>query len=1283
MATAEFYVPLPVDEEEEQEQRLRAIKDGNAAIEHSDRAANDSLATTGLHKSSLNFDRGILEAITDIGSGPEPVAAAVEGEFRETADPERSANSFAELNAMSDTIAHILQEAARESVSGDTEARYDYTQQFDAGPDAEGTQTWQADHDDTATLADFNGSANTHLEPESASIGVQSAHISASSAELSPVTRSTSDPAVASGATVKIELAADTNLMAEQSVMEDFSTDLAIAADPSVTTESSANPAMVAEQAGTPSVTAMPTTVIDQAVTMAPTSEPTPTTDTPVPTAEPAVTAETAVSAAETTVTTDIPAPAAEPAPTADTAVSAAEPAVTTDTPAPTAEPVLSTDAAVSAAEPTPATDTPAPMAEPALTTDAAVSAAEPTVTTDTPALTAEPALTTDAAVSAAEPTPTTDTAAPTAEPVLTMDAAVSAAELTPATDTAAPTAKPVLTTDAAVSTAEPTVTTDPSAMPPVSGGEGADRVSGGRGNDILDGGAGNDRLSGGSGDDILSGGEGNDVLKGGSGADTFVFGENFGNDVVRDFSIGDGDQIDLSGTGISDFNSLMATATESRGSTTFQTEDGTITLRGVGMNELTAEQFLMAEPAPQGGIAAESVLSLDLTSLIPDGADTGTYEVVVSGLPDGASLSAGDEDSDRYWTMTVAQVVGLTIAIPTTASAAEQLADLNVEVIDTTTNEVVQTGAVDAESFDPASNTISLVPQGAAGQNQSTDATGNSGGGAIGATDGSTDGSNVENAATAGAETVPEDALSGAPPAAGGDVDAGIIAATEQTVADPALLADEPVAAEIVDEDAPEATPADDPGSETTSVANTGSSAGPAESAAPVEPNMAPTDLSLTGDTVAEHAANGTVVGSASATDGNSGDSFTYSLTDDAGGRFAIDRDTGEITVADGTLLNFEAANSHDITVQVTDSAGNTYEEVMTLNLTDINEAPTDLTLDGDTTLENPLNGAIVGTVSTADVDAGDSFTYALTNDADGRFMINGETGEVMILDGSRFDISDADSYDITVQVTDSGGLSYEESMTINVANLVDEMEGTWRGDRLQGDYGADNINGGAGDDEIYGDRGNDIIHGGAGDDYIDGGRNSDILMGGSGSDEIKGGAGDDILDGGTGADKLDGGSGADTATYITSGSGVTVNLATGHGTGGDAQGDELSHIENLTGSLHNDTLTGDSGNNVLTGLAGDDVITGGDGSDTFVFGAGGGNDTVYGGTGGGWTDTIQLQDTDGSAVDGGWTVTLTSGTQISDDGSSITLSDDSAGTITLSDGSEIAFEGIENINY
>ena len=58
--------------------------------------------------------------------------------------------------------------------------------------------------------------------------------------------------------------------------------------------------------------------------------------------------------------------------------------------------------------------------------------------------------------------------------------------------------------------------------------------------------------------------------------------------------------------------------------------------------------------------------------------------------------------------------------------------------------------------------------------------------------------------------------------------------------------------------------------------------------------------------------------------TDVDVGDALRYSLTDSAGGRFAIDATTGVLTVADGSLLNYEAAASHNITVRVTDSGTN-----------------------------------------------------------------------------------------------------------------------------------------------------------------------------------------------------------------------------------------------------------------------------------------------------------------------------------------------------------------------
>ena len=81
-------------------------------------------------------------------------------------------------------------------------------------------------------------------------------------------------------------------------------------------------------------------------------------------------------------------------------------------------------------------------------------------------------------------------------------------------------------------------------------GGIGNDRLWGGFGDDTIDGGADNDRLYGGGDDDVLYGGAGNDDLTGNSGADAFVFkGATafMGSDIVKDFSLSDGDMLDIS----------------------------------------------------------------------------------------------------------------------------------------------------------------------------------------------------------------------------------------------------------------------------------------------------------------------------------------------------------------------------------------------------------------------------------------------------------------------------------------------------------------------------------------------------------------------------------------------------------------------------------------------------------------------------------------------------------------------------------------------------------------
>jgi len=134
---------------------------------------------------------------------------------------------------------------------------------------------------------------------------------------------------------------------------------------------------------------------------------------------------------------------------------------------------------------------------------------------------------------------------------------------------------------------------------------------------------------------------------------------------------------------------------------------------------------------------------------------------------------------------------------------------------------------------------------------------------------------------------------------------------------------------------------------------------------------------------TIPENAANGTVVGSVAGVDVDVPDNWTYTLPNSAGGRFAIASGSGLITVADGSLLNYEAATSHAITVRATDAGGLSFDQIMTINLTDINEAPSAV-VDTATAVEaGGTNNSTTGTNPTGnvltndtDVDSGDTKT-------------------------------------------------------------------------------------------------------------------------------------------------------------------------------------------------------------------------------------------------------------------------------------------------------------------
>jgi serralysin len=158
--------------------------------------------------------------------------------------------------------------------------------------------------------------------------------------------------------------------------------------------------------------------------------------------------------------------------------------------------------------------------------------------------------------------------------------------------------------------------------------------------------------------------------------------------------------------------------------------------------------------------------------------------------------------------------------------------------------------------------------------------------------------------------------------------------------------------------------------------------------------------------------------------------------------------------------------------------------------------------------------------------------------------------------------------------------------------------------------------------DDIIYGYEGNDTLVGLTGDDMI---------FGGDDGDEIYGSHDDDYLKGGGGADVIDGGLHIDTAAYNDSPAGVSVSLISDSASGGDAEGDELNEIENLSGSAHADSLMGDNGVNVLHGWGGNDTLKGWGGDDTLWGGLG--HDDLYGMAG---IDTLRGEDGN-DLLDGG----------------------------------------------
>jgi Ca2+-binding RTX toxin-like protein len=280
---------------------------------------------------------------------------------------------------------------------------------------------------------------------------------------------------------------------------------------------------------------------------------------------------------------------------------------------------------------------------------------------------------------------------------------------------------------------------------------------------------------------------------------------------------------------------------------------------------------------------------------------------------------------------------------------------------------------------------------------------------------------------------------------------------------------------------------------------------------------NDAPTGISGGPLAIAEKSAAGTIVGTVAGQDIDDA-TFTYTLTDSGGGRFAIDN-AGVITVANGPTLNFNSATSHDVTVRATDSGGLSVEKTIAIAVTDVVESFVGSTSD------DPLAGG-----NGSDLLFGGGFA------PDGSFLPN--SGADTLDGGAGNDgLWGADGNDVLRGGAGSDGLvGGAGNDSLDCGYGVDFLFG---GDfsAVDGSFvpnsGDDSLNGGNGNDGLWGFDGNDLINGDAGDDYAEGGLGNDAISGGADNDTLLGQAGADTIGGGAGFDYLYGGLGADVFVF------------------------------------------------------------------------------------------------------------------------------------------------------
>jgi len=170
-------------------------------------------------------------------------------------------------------------------------------------------------------------------------------------------------------------------------------------------------------------------------------------------------------------------------------------------------------------------------------------------------------------------------------------------------------------------------------------------------------------------------------------------------------------------------------------------------------------------------------------------------------------------------------------------------------------------------------------------------------------------------------------------------------------------------------------------------------------------------------------------VIATVNATDAD-GDTISYQINGGAdSATMSINADTGQLRF--NAPPDFEspsdqsADNTYEVTVIATDASGGTSSQSFTVNVADINEAPS---IQDQTVGLSQLD---VFSVQASDPDASDSLTFAMLG-GDPAFVVDSASGAVSLADDSDLQFEPGQYYPLTVEVTDTQGLT--ATATVNI---------------------------------------------------------------------------------------------------------------------------------------------------------------------------------------------------------------------------------------------------------